>query len=160
MEKISKIIPPNRRTQPDIIPAQSNKPGVFQSRKALESTLDKAVMNPQLDGFDFEKDRTKDVGEIPVKGGFEPIDKVTLSEAPKVSNPVVEKQIKPTEQGYEKMKEAQRAQMVERISQKFFAPQSKAVNRAPEVVEASQPKSEEVANQVERNQKMKSPATN
>lgn len=160
MEKISKIIPPNRRTQPEVIPVQSNKPGVLQSKRALENSisksLDKAVQNPQLEMIEDIPMKSAPVDlEIPVvKESIQPQDKVSISEPSKNSAWSVEKKSKQSEQGYEKMKEAQKSQMVEKLSQKFFGPQVKGTTKAQEIVNSTLPKSEEVAEQVERNQQL------
>lgn len=187
MEKISKIIPPNRRTQPEVLPAQTQKPGVFKSRrieeqrveKSLDQSMDRALQDATLtesEALGSTLGNPMDKVDKVLGGSMNPTnspeDRVTLSPESKakvltIANPEGLKSTKAEKseatsikepQGYEKMKESQRAQMVENLSKRFFGPQG-ALGKKPEVIEETAPKSKRVAEQVERNQQLMSEPT-
>lgn len=148
MEKISKIIPPNRRTQPIDIVKTEKQPGVFQAR-------------PSAMKFDLEMDQEQVSSALASKTSdkFDLInDKVSISDSAKNLDETdsVKTETK-EEDAYKNMKEAKNAQMVERLSNRFFgnqAPSTAAAVIADPAASTPLPKAEEVAEKVDKTSQM------
>jgi hypothetical protein len=182
MEKISKIIPPNRRTQPEVFLAPAQKPGVFKSRRAEEQKLDKtsdsgneqalreATLADSLAMGEMKGSSLDTIDrliELKSRAADSAQDRLTISEASRSraldSAQFGEKSNLETEklgvgmgkdsQGYEKMKESQRAQMVENLSKRFFAPQAQ-VTKKSEIDDEAIPKSKRLSDQIARNEQL------